>query len=61
MVTPKIFAYFIARGFIIEFWRNRVLYFVRVYKCDSNIKDDVLAGVIPSNIVSAAGPPRALS
>ena len=24
-------------GFIIEFWKNRVLYFVRVYKCDSNI------------------------
>ena len=34
---PKILAYFIARGFIIEFWKNGVLYFVWVYECDSNI------------------------
>ena len=31
MATPKILAYFIARGFIIEFWKNGVLYFLRVY------------------------------
>ena len=37
MVTLNFFAYFIAMGFIIEFWKSRVLYFVRVYKCDSNI------------------------
>ena len=30
-ITPKSLAYFIARGFIIEFWKNGVLYFVRVY------------------------------
>ena len=29
--TPKMLAYFIAGGFIIEFWKNGVLYCVRVY------------------------------
>ena len=29
--TPKILAYFIARGVIIEFWENAILYFVGVY------------------------------
>ena len=37
LVTQKMLAYFIARGFITEFWKNRVLYFVGVYYCDSNI------------------------
>ena len=31
MATPKMLAYFIAGGFIIEFWKNGVLYCVRVY------------------------------
>ena len=31
MATPKMLAYFIARGFIIAFWKNGVLYCVRVY------------------------------
>ena len=34
-------AYFIARGFIIEFWKNRVLYFVGVYYWDSNISNGI--------------------
>ena len=41
MVTPQKNAYFIARGLIIEFWKNRVLCFVRVYKCDSNIMGNI--------------------
>ena len=31
LATPKMLAYFIARGFIIAFWKNGVLYCVRVY------------------------------
>ena len=31
LATPKILAYFIARGFNIEFGKNGVLYFVLVY------------------------------
>ena len=31
MATPKMLAYFIARGFIFAFWKNGVLYCVRVY------------------------------
>ena len=38
MVTPKILAYFITRGFIIAFRKNGVLYCRGVYYCDSNIR-----------------------
>ena len=31
IATPKMLAYFIARGLIIAFWKNGVLYCVRVY------------------------------
>ena len=36
--TPKILAYFMARGLIIAFRKNGVLYCRGVYCCDSNIK-----------------------